>query len=252
MSDMIITSQQLKKKFGSIVAVKPLDLEIKRNTVYGFLGSNGAGKSTVIRMLCGVLPPTSGQAEVLGFDIVQEAEEIKQRIGYMSQRFSLYLEMTVLENLKFYGGIYGLDKESLSLRIKELLEVTELSDRINQRASSLSGGWKQRLALCCAMLHQPELLILDEPTAGVDPVSRKIFWDIIHQLKKEDVSILVTTHYMDEALTCDEIGFMYSGELLVDGTPQSIMDEYEVDNLDKLFVKLVEQEEKLTEGVTNG
>lgn len=240
-----IECKQLKKDFGAKTAVEPLDLEIKMNTIYGLLGSNGAGKSTLIRMLCGVLPPTSGKATVLGIDVVSKPEDVKQRIGYMSQRFSLYLELTVLENLNFYGGIYGLSKDELKKRIEELLEITELTDRVNQRAGSLSGGWKQRLALCCAMLHQPQLLILDEPTAGVDPVSRKIFWNIIHKLKKNNVTVLVTTHYMDEALTCDEIGFMYSGQLLVNGTPNSIMKQNEVQNLDELFVKLVQKQEGL-------
>lgn len=246
-----ISCKQLKKQFGSKIAVNSLDLTIERNTIYGLLGSNGAGKSTLIRMLCGVLPPTSGSAEVLGFNVETKPEDVKQRIGYMSQRFSLYLELTVLENLKFYGGIYGLPKRELQQRMEELLDVTALSDRIHQRAGTLSGGWKQRLALCCAMLHKPELLILDEPTAGVDPVSRKIFWDIIHQLKKENVTVLVSTHYMDEALTCDEIGFMHAGHLLVNGSPHAIIDEYEVRDLDELFVKLVEQQEAMIKGGTS-
>lgn len=240
-----IYCEKLKKQFGTKVAVNPLDLAVKSNTIYGLLGSNGAGKSTLIRMLCGVMPPTSGKAEVLGFNVKTNAEDVKQRIGYMSQRFSLYLELTVLENLKFYGGIYGLSKKELQQRIEKLLEITALSERIHDRAENLSGGWKQRLALCCAMLHKPELLVLDEPTAGVDPVSRKIFWDIIHRLKREDVTVLVSTHYMDEALTCDEIGFMHAGQLIVNGSPYSIIKEYEVNNLDELFVKLVEQQEAM-------
>lgn len=245
---MAIYCEKLKKQFGTKIAVKPLDLAVKRNTVYGLLGSNGAGKSTLIRMLCGVMPPTSGKAEVLDFNVETNAEEIKQRIGYMSQKFSLYLELTVLENLQFYGGIYGLSKKELQLRIDELLQLTALSDRIHERAGNLSGGWKQRLALSCAMLHKPELLVLDEPTAGVDPVSRMIFWDIIHQLKEEDVTVLVSTHYMDEALTCDEIGFMHAGHLIVNGAPNAIIKEYEVRNLDELFVKLVEQQEAILAG----
>lgn len=243
-----IYCKKLKKQFGNKTAVKPLNLIIERNTIYGLLGSNGAGKSTLIRMLCGVLSPTSGEANVLGFNVLTNTEDIKRRIGYMSQQFSLYLELTVLENLKFYAGIYGLSKHDVQLRIEDLLVLTSLSDRIHDRAGNLSGGWKQRLALCCAMLHKPELLILDEPTAGVDPVSRKIFWDIIHQLKKEDVTILVSTHYMDEAFTCDEIGFMHAGQLIVNGPPYSIMKKYDVENLDKLFVKLVEQQEEIKTG----
>lgn len=244
MTEDAIRCNALSKKFGSKMAVKPLDLSVKKNTIYGFLGSNGAGKSTVIRMLCGVLPPSSGNGTVLGYSLAEQPEQIKQRIGYMSQKFSLYLELTVLENLQFYGAIYGLKKKELAARIQTLLRLTKLEDRISQRAGALSGGWKQLLALCCAMLHEPELLILDEPTAGVDPVSRKIFWDIIHQLKKDDVTVLVTTHYMDEALTCDNIGFMYAGNLLVNGGPKEIMEQYGVKNLDDLFVKLVEQQEQ--------
>ncbi|HEX6594554.1 MAG TPA: ABC transporter ATP-binding protein [Bacillota bacterium] len=239
-----INCHQLKKTFGSIVAVNEISLSIKKGIIYGLLGPNGSGKSTLIHMLCGVLPPTAGAGKVLGFDIQSEPEQIKQRIGYMSQKFSLYLELSVLENLQFYGGVYGIKKEELKQRMDDLIELTNLEGYRHQKAGTLSGGWKQRLALCCALIHKPDLLILDEPTAGVDPLSRKIFWDIIQMQKKKNITVLVTTHYMDEALICDEIGFIYSGNLLASGDANVIMNHHHVSTLDELFIKLVQQEEQ--------
>lgn len=243
MSEYAIICEGLTKQFGQIIAVNSINLKIKKGTIYGILGPNGSGKSTLIHMLCGVLPQTSGYGSVLGYDIRKDPEKIKQRIGYMSQKFSLYLELTVLENLQFYGEVYGIKKDKLKERIKHLVEITGLSDRLNQRSGTLSGGWKQRLALCCALLHEPDFLILDEPTAGVDPVSRRIFWDIIQSLREKEVTVLITTHYMDEALICDEIGFIYFGRLLVNGKPNEILKQHHVETLDELFIKLVKQEE---------
>ncbi|EST53679.1 ABC transporter ATPase [Brevibacillus panacihumi W25] len=239
-----IQCEQLTKRFGQRVAVNSLTLSVPKGSIYGFLGPNGSGKSTTIRMLCGLLTPTSGTGTVLGFDVMTQSEEIKQRIGYMSQKFSLYEDLTVEENLDFYAGVYQLTSSQRKQRKAELIEMAGLKGRDKQLAGSLSGGWKQRLALSCALLHNPELLILDEPTAGVDPVSRRIFWDVIHELAKQGITVLVTTHYMDEAQTCDWIGFIFFGNLLAQGTPQELIDGMEVGNLEDVFIELVKREEE--------
>ncbi|MFF2530202.1 ABC transporter ATP-binding protein [Brevibacillus sp. NPDC058079] len=238
-----IQCEQLTKRFGDRVAVNSLTLTVPRGSIYGFLGPNGSGKSTTIRMLCGLLTPTTGKGTVLGFDVMTQSEEIKQRIGYMSQKFSLYEDLTVEENLDFYAGVYRLGAAERKERKAELIEMAGLTGREKQLAGSLSGGWKQRLALSCALLHKPELLILDEPTAGVDPVSRRIFWDVIHELARQGITVLVTTHYMDEAQTCDWIGFIFFGNLLAEGTPQELIDRMGVGHLEDVFIDLVRQEE---------
>ncbi|WP_126428555.1 ABC transporter ATP-binding protein [Brevibacillus marinus] len=235
----VIQCENLTKRFHDRVAVDKLTLAIKKGTVFGFLGPNGSGKSTTIRMLCGLLVPTSGTGTVLGLDVMKKSEEIKQRIGYMSQKFSLYEDLTVAENLDFYAGIYGIHGKQRQERKAELIAMAGLAGRERQLAGSLSGGWKQRLALACALLHRPELLILDEPTAGVDPVSRRIFWDVIHDLARQGMTILVSTHYMDEAETCDEIGFIFFGRLLVKGPPKQLIEQMGQANLDDLFLTLV-------------
>ncbi|WP_029098247.1 ABC transporter ATP-binding protein [Brevibacillus thermoruber] len=238
-----IQCEQLTKRFQDRVAVNSLTLSVPTGSIYGFLGPNGSGKSTTIRMLCGLLSPTSGRGTVLGYDVMTQSEEIKQRIGYMSQKFSLYEDLTVEENLDFYAGVYRLGREERKRRKAELIEMAGLTGRERQLAGSLSGGWKQRLALSCALLHQPELLILDEPTAGVDPVSRRIFWEVIHDLAKQGMTVLVTTHYMDEAQTCDWIGFIFFGNLLAQGTPQELIERMGANNLEDVFVTLVKEEE---------
>lgn len=238
-----IQCEQLTKRFGDRVAVNSLTLTVPRGSIYSFLGPNGSGKSTTIRMLCGLLTPTTGKGTVLGFDVMTQSEEIKQRIGYMSQKFSLYEDLTVEENLDFYAGVYRLRAADRKERKAELIEIAGLTGREKQLAGSLSGGWKQRLALSCALLHKPELLILDEPTAGVDPVSRRIFWDVIHELARQGITVLVTTHYMDEAQTCDWIGFIFFGNLLAEGTPQALIDRMGAGNLEDVFIDLVRQEE---------
>lgn len=243
-----IHCEQLTKRFGDRVAVNNLTLTVPKGSIYGFLGPNGSGKSTTIRMLCGLLTPTTGKGTVLGFDVMTQSEEIKQRIGYMSQKFSLYEDLTVEENLDFYAGVYQLNVAERKQRKKELIEMAGLMGREKQLAGSLSGGWKQRLALSCALLHRPELLILDEPTAGVDPVSRRIFWEVIHQLADEGITVLVTTHYMDEAQTCDWIGFIFFGDLLAEGTPQELIDQRGVGNLEDVFIDLVKREEARQRG----
>lgn len=244
---MTITCENLTKKFGNLVAVDNISMSIPKGSIYGFLGPNGSGKSTTIRMLCGLMDPTSGSGTVLGYDIRKDSEKIKHHIGYMSQKFSLYEELTVSENLDFYGGIYGLDPSKAFHRKKELIEMAGLTGREKQLAGKLSGGWKQRLALSCALLHEPEVLILDEPTAGVDPVSRRIFWDVIHQLSEQGITILVSTHYMDEAETCDYISFIFFGRLLGNGTPGELKEQWSVDNLEDVFIQFVTNAESGSE-----
>lgn len=248
MSEPVIQCTDLTKRFGSFTAVNKVSLTIPKGSIFAFLGPNGSGKSTTIRMICGVLTPTAGTGTVLGFDLLSEAETIKQHIGYMSQKFSLYEELTVRENLAFYAGIYGLSGVKAKEREAELIAMTGLEGRESQRSGALSGGWKQRLALACALLHRPELLILDEPTAGVDPVSRRIFWQIIRGLAAQGTTVLVSTHYMDEAETADQIGFIYNSRLLALGTPDRLKREANVSNLDDLFVMLVESDEPLQVG----
>jgi ABC-2 type transport system ATP-binding protein len=217
-----VLTEKLTKQFGDIVAVDDLDLTVDRGEIYGFLGPNGAGKTTTIRMLCGILEPTSGDGRVLGYDIAGEAEQIKRRIGYMSQRFSLYEDLTVAENVDFYASIYGLVGPVKKERTEEVFETAGLEGRIGQLVGTLSGGQKQRLALGCALVHRPELLFLDEPTAGVDPVSRRDFWGLLYDLVAGGTTILVTTHYMDEAEHCNRLGFIYGGRLIAEGKPDAL------------------------------
>lgn len=240
--DLAIDCQGLVKRFGSYTAVQGVTFKLPPGKIMGFVGPNGAGKTTTIRMLCGVLIPSEGQATVLGFDVLTQPEEIKQRIGYMSQKFSLYEDLTVNENLRFYAGVYSLHGEELRSQIDRVIERIGLKERTAQLVASLSGGWKQRVALACSLLHNPQLLVLDEPTAGVDPVSRRIFWDIIRQLAQEGMTILVSTHYMDEAATCDYLGFVFYGRLIAFGPPEEMKAREEKDNLDDLFIYYVEHE----------
>ena len=219
----IIVTHSLSRTFGSLVAVRDVSLRVHRGEIFGVLGPNGAGKSTTLRMLCGILDPSGGSGTVVGFDIRTQAEEIKKRIGYMTQRFSLYEDLSVVENLRFYAGIYGLSGRTRRLRVEHSIERTGLSDRRKQIAGTLSGGWKQRLALACATIHEPPLLFLDEPTAGVDPVSRRDFWDQIHRLATEGTTVLVTTHYMDEAERCHRLAFIFGGRVLAVGRPDAIV-----------------------------
>lgn len=212
----------LTRSFGSFTAVNNVSLHIKQGTIYGFLGPNGSGKSTTIRMLCGLMEPTSGSGKILGLDIAHDSEEIKHKIGYMSQKFSLYDDLTVLQNLEFYAGMYGLSRDVKKERIKEMLALAGLEIRQHELVVNLSGGWKQRLALGCSIIHTPPILFLDEPTGGVDPKSRRMFWDIIYNLASQGTTVMVTTHFMDEAEHCDEIGFIFEGNLIANGTPSQL------------------------------
>ena len=219
-----IEISHLTKKFGSFTAVNDVSFNVKKGEVFGFLGPNGSGKTTVIRMLMGLITPTSGTGKVLGYDISKDIQEIKEQIGYMSQKFSLYEDLTVEENLDFYGGVYGIPPDKLKQKKKEILKMADLEGRENMITSNLSGGWKQRLALGCAIIHEPKILFLDEPTGGVDPIARRDFWDLIYNLSEQGVTILVTTHYMDEAEHCSSIGFIYYGNLLTLDTPNNMKD----------------------------
>jgi ABC-2 type transport system ATP-binding protein len=213
---------QLTKKFGKFIAVNNVTFKIPRGEIFGLLGPNGAGKTTMIRMLCGLMMPDGGSATVLGYDVARHPEEVKRNIGYMSQKFSLYNDLTPIENLNFYAEVYGLYKGERDSRVNELMEKLGLKDFSRARTSSLSGAWRQRLALACSILHNPPMIFLDEATAGVDPVSRREFWDLIYLLAGEGVSVLATTHYMDEADYCNEIGMMYQGELVALSNPDVI------------------------------
>jgi ABC-2 type transport system ATP-binding protein len=218
--------EQLVKKFGSFTAVDHISLKVKRGEIFGFLGPNGAGKSTTIRMLCGILTPTSGNGKVGGFDIYRESEKIKQTIGYMSQKFSLYEDLRVEENLDFYSGIYRLSKEIKGSRKEWALQMAGLKDRRSSLTGTLAGGWKQRLALGCAILHEPSILFLDEPTSGVDPLSRRRFWDLIYEMAGKGVTVFVTTHYMDEAEYCDRLALINQGRIVALGTPAELKTRY--------------------------
>ena len=220
--DTAVEVRKLSKHFGALKAVDQIDFRIAEGEVFGFLGPNGSGKTTTVRMLCGILPPTSGEGTVLGFDVRTEGEKIKSRIGYMSQRFSLYDDLTVQENLEFYARVQCLPRPTRAARIRELLEFASLGERQSQLAGQLSGGWKQRLALACALVHQPAMVFLDEPTSGVDPVSRRRFWDVIYQVADAGTTVLVTTHYMDEAEQFDRLVFIYDGRLIAEGTPAEL------------------------------
>ena len=221
-----ITSHDLTRAFGKFTAVDRLTLNIRPGEVCGFLGPNGAGKSTAIRMLCGILEPSSGQATVLGYDLLREVEKIKNHIGYMSQKFSLYEDLSVIDNLSFYAGIYSLPRHQRSERIAEMLNLADIADRKNSLVGTLSVGWKQRLALCCAIISRPALVFLDEPTSGVSPTSRRQFFNIIQNLSNQGTTVIVTTHFMDEAERCDRIAFMSDGKLMALDTPDNLKKKY--------------------------
>jgi len=221
-NEAAVSVKDLVKRFGSFVAVNHVSFQVAPGEIFGFLGPNGAGKSTTIRMLCGLLTPSGGTGTVGGYDIGTQAEEIKSHIGYMSQKFSLYEDLTVEENIDFYGGIYRIPREKKEARRDWVLEMAGLEEHRRARTGILSAGWKQRLALGCAILHEPKILFLDEPTSGVDPISRRRFWDLIYELSTGGVTVFVSTHYMDEAEYCDRLGLIYRGELIALGTPGAL------------------------------
>lgn len=221
---LAISTLNLTKKFGSFVSVNNVTFDVKKGEIFGFLGSNGAGKTTTIRMLCGILPPTSGEGTVAGFDITKQPERIKENIGYMSQKFSLYGELTVEENIDFFSGAYKLKNNVRAEAKKRALEIARLQKMKNMQARNLAMGWKQRLALACALLHNPKIVFLDEPTAGVDPISRRDFWDLIYDLASDGITVFVTTHFLDEAEHCTSIGLINEGRIISEGSPQLLKD----------------------------
>jgi ABC-2 type transport system ATP-binding protein len=234
--------ENLVKKFGSFVAVDNVSLDVRRGEIFGFLGPNGAGKSTTIRILCGLLRPTSGRATVGGFDVYTQAEEVRQTIGYMSQRFSLYDDLRVGENIDFFSGVYGVPKDQREERKRAILRMAGLEEREQMLTGLLPGGWKQRLALGCAIVHEPPILFLDEPTSGVDPIARRNFWDLIYDLSLRGQTVFVTTHYMDEAEYCHRLALMYRGRIIADGTPAQLKGT--AASMEDVFVSLIEQEER--------
>jgi ABC-2 type transport system ATP-binding protein len=217
-----VAIKDLVKRFGDFVAVDHISLETRRGEIFGFLGPNGAGKSTTIRMLCGLLTPTSGRAIVAGYDVSREPEAVRQNIGYMSQKFSLYNDLKVIENIRLFAGLYGVPSDALKQRIEWVLEMANLKGQENLIVGTLPGGWKQRLALGCAVLHKPPILFLDEPTSGVDPISRRQFWDLIHAMGSEGVTVFVTTHYMEEAEYCNRLALIFRGKMVALGTPTEL------------------------------
>jgi ABC-2 type transport system ATP-binding protein len=245
-ADVAVRTVKLRKVFGEHVAVAGLDLTIHRGEVFGLLGPNGSGKTTTIRMLCGLLEPTSGDAFVAGYDVRTDSDKIRRTIGYMSQKFGLYDDLSVFENLFFYASVYGLRGEARSTRLRELLASLELEPRKTQLAGTLSGGWKQKLALACATAHRPQVLFLDEPTAGVDPAARRSFWKIIYELSAQGTTVLVTTHYMDEAQRCQRLAFLSRGELIAVGTADEIPRQFGQQTIEDVFVELQRRDEGAT------
>jgi ABC-2 type transport system ATP-binding protein len=238
-----VAAEGLRKVFGSLVAVDGLDLTIGAGEVFGMLGPNGSGKTTTIRMLCGLMQPGGGRATVVGYDVASRPEMVRRSIGYMSQKFGLYDDLTVGENLRFYASVYGLMGKERRRRMDELLAELDLEPRVDQLTGTLSGGWKQKVALACATAHRPRMLFLDEPTAGVDPAARRRFWQIIHTMAAGGTTILVTTHYMDEAARCGRIAFLSRGHLIALGTPEQITAHFGQPSIEDVFIELQRRDE---------
>lgn len=233
--------KNLTKKFGNFTAVNNISFKVKEGEIFGFLGANGAGKTTAIKMLCGLLLPTSGTASISDFDLKTQAKLIKQSIGYMSQRFSLYDDLTIFENMQLFGTIYGIPKKELKQKIMQSLDELGMKDKANIQVQSIPLGWKQKLAFATAILHKPKVVFLDEPTSGVDPIVRREFWNLIYKTAAEGVTIFVTTHYMDEAEYCEKISIMSDGELKLIGTPSELKAQMKVNTIDDVFVKFVKR-----------
>lgn len=234
----VIRVKNMYKKFGEFTANDDLTFEVEAGEIFGFLGANGAGKTTAIKILCGLSYPTSGDINVAGFDVYKERESVKRNIGYMSQKFSLYEDLTVFENIRFYGGIYGLSKTEINSKADELLKKLDLEHARNKRISALPLGWKQKLAFSVAIFHDPKIVFLDEPTGGVDPVTRRQFWDLIYDAARAGITVFVTTHYMDEAEYCDRVSIMVDGRIEALDTPENLKEQFNVDDMDQVFLSL--------------
>ena len=241
-SDPAISAEHLVRRFGSFTAVNDVSFRVEKGEIFGFLGPNGSGKTTVIKMLTGLLPLSGGEAHVEGIDVRTDSEGVRERIGYMSQNFSLYYDLTVEENLQFYGKIYSLDAARLKRRMEEIVQINGLGPYLKRLSAQLSGGWKQRLALGCAMLHEPKLLFLDEPTAGIDPVARRQLWDLLFELSGHGITFFVTTHYMDEAERCSHVAYIYYGKLIADGTPDSLRELPDVQPQGTMRIEIIAPE----------
>jgi ABC-2 type transport system ATP-binding protein len=241
-----VVTRGLVKRFGDFIAVDNVSLDVARGEIFGFLGPNGAGKSTTIRILCGLLSPTSGSATVLDFDVETQSEDVKQSIGYMSQKFSLYDDLTVAENIRFFSGVYGVPAEEREARKEEVLRLAGLTEEQHRLTRLLAGGWKQRLALGCAILHKPPIVFLDEPTSGVDPIARRSFWDLIYQMAENGTTVFVSTHYMEEAEYCHRLALMYRGKVIALGTPAELKTGLGPEaTMDDVFISSIEREEAL-------
>lgn len=238
MNSAIIQVEKLTKQFGSFTAVDHIDFSVEKGEIFGFLGANGAGKTTAMKMLTGLLSPTSGSAEVAGFDVYKQAEKIKKNIGYMSQKFSLYEDLTIVENIRFYAGIYGLSNKEIKAKTNELIRKLELESVKDTLIGSLPLGWKQKLAFSVAIIHNPKIVFLDEPTGGVDPIIRRQFWDLIYEASHQGITVFVTTHYMDEAEYCDRISMMVEGKIAALDTPDKLKAEFNTKSMHEVFVKL--------------
>ena len=241
-SDPAISAEHLVRRFGNFTAVNDVSFRVEKGEIFGFLGPNGSGKTTVIKMLTGLLPLSGGEAHVEGIDVRTDSEGVRERIGYMSQNFSLYYDLTVEENLQFYGKIYSLDAARLKRRMEEIVQINGLGPYLKRLSAQLSGGWKQRLALGCAMLHEPKLLFLDEPTAGIDPVARRQLWDLLFELSGHGITFFVTTHYMDEAERCSHVAYIYYGKLIADGTPDSLRELPDVQPQGTMRIEIIAPE----------
>jgi ABC-2 type transport system ATP-binding protein len=238
MSETVIKCDKLTKKFGDFVAASEITFEVNKGEIFGFLGANGAGKTTAMRMLCGLSIPSSGKATIAGFDVYRQTEQIKKNIGYMSQKFSLYEDLTVLENIRFFGGIYGLTDKQIKAKSEQLIAQLGLQQETKKLVVSLPLGWKQKLSFSVAVLHEPKIVFLDEPTGGVDPVTRRQFWDLIYDAADRGVTIFVTTHYMDEAEYCNRISIMVDGAIKALDTPRKLKDKFHAANMDEVFYEL--------------
>lgn len=240
-AEQVIITEGLTKRFGSFVAADSISFSVKKGEIFGFLGANGAGKTTAIKMFCGLLRPSAGKASVAGYDVYTQPEKIKRSIGYMSQKFSLYEDLTVFENIRFYGGIYGLSRRAIRQKSQELLERLELGSQRDVLVKAIPLGWKQKLAFSISILHDPDIVFLDEPTGGVDPITRRQFWDMIYEAIEKGITVFVTTHYLDEAEYCDRISVMVDGKMVALDTPRNLKAKYKVNTMDEVFLLLTRQ-----------